>query len=95
MANLEKLNFIALTIGGGDYLSWVLDLKAHLAAKELKDTITTDQGIIEKQKAKALTFIRHHLIEPLYKSTRNFGNSFKIVSIRLRQSIFLEPETIG
>jgi hypothetical protein len=38
MSTLEKLSFHALTIDKNNYLSWSLDMKAHLAAKDLLST---------------------------------------------------------
>nr|XP_016474081.1 PREDICTED: uncharacterized protein LOC107795890 [Nicotiana tabacum] len=39
MSNLSKLEFVVLDISGKNYLSWVLDVEIHLAAKGLGDTI--------------------------------------------------------
>ena len=39
MANLAKLEFLALDIIGKNYLSWVLDAEIHLDAKGLRKTI--------------------------------------------------------
>lgn len=65
MTAIEKLNFQALRIDGSNYLTWSLDVEAHLAAKDLQDTIITDEGVTLQQKARSLVFIRHHLEEPL------------------------------
>jgi hypothetical protein len=46
MSTLEKLSFHALTIDKNNYLSWSLDMNAHLAAKDLLETIVTDNGPI-------------------------------------------------
>ena len=39
MANLEKLEFMALDITGKNYLSWILDAEIHLEANALGETI--------------------------------------------------------
>lgn len=65
MTSIEKLNFVALRTDGKNYLSWSLHVEAHLTTKDLQDTITMDVKIMLQQKAKALVFIRHHLMEPL------------------------------
>jgi hypothetical protein len=46
MSTLEKLTFHELTTDGNNYLSWSLDMNAHLAAKDLLETIVTDNGPI-------------------------------------------------
>lgn len=62
---IEKLHFQALNIDGSNYLSWSLDIEAHLASKNLQDTILTDAGPTLQQKAQALILIRHHLADSL------------------------------
>ena len=74
MTSIEKLNFLPLTIEGENYLSWSLDVKSNLIARDIKNTITTDQGTTIQQKAKALVFIRHHLVEPLKLQYLNEDN---------------------
>ena len=39
MANLAKLEFVALDIAGKNYLSWILDIEIHLEVNALGDTI--------------------------------------------------------
>lgn len=65
MNTIEKLNFKALSIDGSNYLTWSLEVEAHLASKVLEDTIITDAGPTLQDKARALILIRHHLAEPL------------------------------
>lgn len=65
MNAMEKLNFKALAIDGENYMSWSLDVDAHLTSKGLEDTVITDVGPTLQDKAKALIFICHHLAEPL------------------------------
>ena len=65
MTSIEKLHFSPLTIDGENYLAWTLDVKSNLIARDIYTTITTDEGTTPQQKAKALVFLRHHLVEPL------------------------------
>jgi hypothetical protein len=74
MNSMEKLNFRALEIDGTNYLPWSLDVEAHLATKNLQDTIITDAGISLQEKAKALILIRHHLAEALKTQYMNEYN---------------------
>ena len=39
MANLAKLEFVALDITGKNYLSWILDAEIHLEANAFGETI--------------------------------------------------------
>lgn len=54
---IEKLLFQALHIDGSNYLSWTMDIEAHLASKDLQDTILTDVGTTLQEMAKALILI--------------------------------------
>lgn len=74
MNSIEKLKFQALKIDGTNFLSWSLDVEAHLAAKDLQDTIITDNGPTLQQKAKALILIRHHLEDTLKRQYMNEYN---------------------
>ena len=65
MANLSKLEFIALDITGNNYLSWILDVEMHLNAMNLGTTIKEGNQASLQDHAKALIFIRHHLHEGL------------------------------
>ncbi|XP_004229128.2 uncharacterized protein [Solanum lycopersicum] len=65
MSNLSKLEFVGLDIFGKNYLSWVLDVEIHLAAKRLDATITQGNEASSQDKAKAVIFLRHHLDEGL------------------------------
>jgi len=65
MANLTKLEFIALDISGKNYLSWVLDAEIHLSAMNLGDTIKEENQASPQDLAKAMIFLRHHLHEEL------------------------------
>jgi hypothetical protein len=65
MANLTKLEFIALDISGKNYLSWTLDVEIHLTANNLGDTIKDENKVSSQEKAKAMIFLRYHLHENL------------------------------
>lgn len=71
---IEKLNFQALCVDGSNYLSGSLDAKAHLAAKNLQDTILTDNGPSFQDKVQALILIRHHLSDSLKSQYMNEYN---------------------
>ncbi|XP_074310131.1 uncharacterized protein LOC141645843 [Silene latifolia] len=61
MSNLMKLEIKALDITGKNYLSWMLDVKLHLDAKALGETIKENNTTSSQDKAKAMIFLRHHL----------------------------------
>ncbi|XP_050157530.1 uncharacterized protein LOC126631447 [Malus sylvestris] len=65
MANLAKLNYVALDITGNNYLTWVLDTKIHLETGNLGDTIREESSSSSQERAKAMIFIRRHLNEAL------------------------------
>lgn len=75
---MENLLFQALNIDGSNYLSWSLDVEAHLASKDLQDSILTDNGPTLQDKAKALILIRHHLAESLKRQYMNEYNPRKL-----------------
>ena len=62
MANLAKLEFVALDITGKNYLSWILDAEIHLEANALGGTIKDGNNASNQDKAKAMIFLRHHLM---------------------------------
>jgi hypothetical protein len=43
MANLEKLKFPALEIGGGNYIVWSLELMNNLCAEGISETVEDRQ----------------------------------------------------
>ncbi|KAL6532324.1 hypothetical protein OROGR_014294 [Orobanche gracilis] len=65
MANITKLDFIALDIYGKNYLSWTLDADIHLISKGLGETIKEGNKESQQDRAKALLFLRHHLHDDL------------------------------
>lgn len=71
---IEKLHFHALRIDGTNYLSWSLDVEAHLVSKDLHETILTENGPTLQQKAQAPILIRHHLADSLKHQYLNAAN---------------------
>nr|XP_028962110.1 uncharacterized protein LOC103417860 [Malus domestica] len=65
MTNLAKLEYAALDITGKNYLTWVLDTKIHLEARNLGDAIREESSSSSQNRAKAMIFIRRHLDEAL------------------------------
>ncbi|XP_062100987.1 uncharacterized protein LOC133806907 [Humulus lupulus] len=65
MANLTKLDFVAIDISERNYLSWILDAEIHFGAMGLGDAIKDQNTETKKNKAKAMIFLRHHLHEGL------------------------------
>ncbi|XP_059302326.1 uncharacterized protein LOC132054300 [Lycium ferocissimum] len=65
MANLTKLELVALNVSSKNYLSWVLDAEIHLDAMGPGDTIKDKNKASKQDCAKALIFLRHHLDEIL------------------------------
>ena len=65
MANLTKLDFAALNLSGNNYLPWVLDMKIHLDAMGLGDTIVEGNSASAHDRANAIVIIRHHIQEEL------------------------------
>ena len=65
MANLEKLDFVALDITGENYLTWVVDAKIYLEAGNLGETIKEENNASYQDRAKVMIFIRRHLDEGL------------------------------
>ncbi|XP_057775112.1 uncharacterized protein LOC130994095 [Salvia miltiorrhiza] len=65
MANIAKLEFIALDISGKNYMSWTLDADIHLISRGLGETIKEGNKASDQDRAKALIFLRHHLHDDL------------------------------
>ena len=65
MANITKLEFAALDISSNNYLSWILDAEIHLDAMNLGNAIKEGNTASQKDRAKALIFIHHHIDESL------------------------------
>ncbi|XP_070669003.1 uncharacterized protein [Malus domestica] len=65
MANLAKLDFVILDITGKNYLTWVVDIKIHLEAGNLGETIKEENNASSQDRAKTMIFIRRHLDEGL------------------------------
>ncbi|GAV70617.1 hypothetical protein CFOL_v3_14115, partial [Cephalotus follicularis] len=65
MANIENRKFITLDIFEKNYLSCVLDVKLHLSAKKLRQTIDEDNAASNEKRVTALIFLRHHIDDGL------------------------------
>ncbi|XP_068339069.1 uncharacterized protein [Pyrus communis] len=65
MANLAKLDFIALDIIGKNYFTWVVDIKIHLEVGNLAETNKEDNNASSQDWVKAMIFIRRYLGEGL------------------------------
>jgi hypothetical protein len=77
MYSIEKVQFPPLSVDGTNYLAWTLDIKAHLEAKGLIETITTDTSTL-KENAQALVFIKHHLKSTLKAQHLHLNNPKQI-----------------
>ncbi|XP_068320093.1 uncharacterized protein [Pyrus communis] len=65
MANLAKLNFVALNITGNNYLTWVVDARIHLEAENIGETIKEENNASFQDQVKVMIYIRRHLDEGL------------------------------
>ncbi|KAK4351976.1 hypothetical protein RND71_027494 [Anisodus tanguticus] len=65
MANLTKLEFVALDISSKNYLSAVLDAEIHLDVMGPGDTIKENNEASNQENVKIMIFIHHHLDEDL------------------------------
>ena len=65
MANIVSGEFELLHIYESNYISWNLDDKLHLNARNLGKTIEANNNESNDNKAKALIFIRHHFDDGL------------------------------
>ncbi|XP_069152897.1 uncharacterized protein [Solanum lycopersicum] len=90
MSNLSKLEFVALDISGKNYLSWVLDVEIHLAAKGLDATITQGNEASSQDKAKAVIFLRHHLDEGLKIEYLTIISQLKLCGETIKDEDLLE-----
>ncbi|KAL0337699.1 UNVERIFIED_CONTAM: hypothetical protein Scaly_2045000 [Sesamum calycinum] len=78
MANLTKLDFIALDVSGTNYLSWVLDAELHLASNKLGETVKKNTTASEQDCAKAMILLRHHLHESLKSQYLTVKSPFQL-----------------
>lgn len=65
MSKLANLDYTALNLSGDNYLQWALDTKINLRSKGLGDTIAVENKESDKDRYKAISIIRHHLVEGL------------------------------
>ena len=61
MSNLFHLEYNAFDVFRNNYLPWILDAEIYLDSKDLEDTIETENNISQKDKDKAIFFLRRHL----------------------------------
>ncbi|KAL0331547.1 UNVERIFIED_CONTAM: hypothetical protein Sangu_1700200 [Sesamum angustifolium] len=78
MANLTKLDFIALDVSGTNYLSWVLDAELNLASNKLGETVKENTTASEQDCAKAMILLRHHLHESLKSQYLTVKSPFQL-----------------
>ncbi|XP_048620173.1 uncharacterized protein LOC106408103 [Brassica napus] len=65
MSKILNLDYAALNLSGDNYLQWALDTKINLRSKELGDAIIEGNNETDKNRYRAISIIRHHLIEGL------------------------------
>ena len=65
MTNLAKLKFAALKLSGNNYLPWTVDMKIHLSAMGLDETIVEGNSASTQDKTKAIMFIYHQIQEEI------------------------------
>ncbi|XP_048599627.1 uncharacterized protein LOC125579813 [Brassica napus] len=65
MSKISNLDYAALNLSGDNYLQWALDTKINLRSKELGDAIIEGNNETDKNRYRAISIIRHHLIEGL------------------------------
>ena len=65
MSNLTKFEFVALDITKKNDMSWILDTQIHFDAMNFRATIKEENQASLQDRAKALIFLRHHLLEDL------------------------------
>ena len=65
MSQISNLDYAALNPSGDNYLQWTLDTKINLRSKGLGDTIIEGNNENDKNRYRAISIIRHHLIEGL------------------------------
>ena len=80
MANITKLEFVALDISGKNYLSWIFDVEKRLDTMNLGATIKEGNQASLQDHAKALIFLRHHLNEGLKNEYLTKKNLFTLWS---------------
>jgi len=65
MANLAKLDVVALDVSGKNFMTWASDAKMHLRSNGLFSTIDAFETTSDESKAKAMVFLHHHLHDNL------------------------------
>ncbi|XP_048604926.1 uncharacterized protein LOC125575336 [Brassica napus] len=65
MSKISTLDYAALNLSRDNYLQWALDTKINSRSKELGDAIIEGNNETDKNRYRAISIIRHHLIEGL------------------------------
>ncbi|XP_044478235.1 uncharacterized protein LOC123205349 [Mangifera indica] len=65
MANLIKLQYVALRLDGENYSEWALDIVLHLQSMNLGETLNEGNNVSQQDKSKTTIFLRHHIHEGL------------------------------
>ncbi|XP_044492781.1 uncharacterized protein LOC123216441 [Mangifera indica] len=65
MANLIKLQYVALRLDGENYSEWALDTVLHLQSMNLGETLNEGNNTSQQDKSKTTIFLRHHIHEGL------------------------------
>jgi len=63
MSKISNRDYAALYLSGDNYLQWALDTKISLRSKGLGDTIIKDNNETDKNRYRAISIIRHHLMK--------------------------------
>ena len=78
MTNLAKLEFAALKFFGNNYLPWIVDMKIHLSAMGLAETIVEGNSASAQDKTKSIMIIRHHIQEEIKNEYLTIENSLEL-----------------
>ncbi|CAN7000217.1 unnamed protein product, partial [Brassica oleracea var. botrytis] len=62
MSKIANRDYAALNLSGDNYLQWALDIRISLKSKGLGDTMIEDSNENEKNRYRAICYMRHHLI---------------------------------
>ncbi|XP_048620054.1 uncharacterized protein LOC125590510 [Brassica napus] len=78
MSKISNLDYAALNLPGDNYLHWALDTKIDLWSKELGDAIIEGNNETDTNQYRAISIIRHHLIEGLKDQYLTMENSLDL-----------------
>ncbi|KAL1317262.1 hypothetical protein AAHE18_15G122100 [Arachis hypogaea] len=97
MSKLSHLEFNGCDIYENNYLSWILDTEIHLDSIDLGDIIKAENNASQKDKTKAMIFLRRHLDEGLkneYLTLKNPEDLWKDLEERYNhQKTVILPQT--